>query len=321
MPTPATARSISGSIGDQPSVAVTIVDAFTVSSSWPRPCCSRPWATMVTAVTSATPIISALAVTAVRPGLRMALSRASRPAAPPSVPRACRRARRRRARRGRTGAPSRRCRRRAAPPRARSSSRGAPGSSRRAPSRACRRAARRRSCAPASETPSVGSCMPIAVNRLESPAARPRPAAMPTTEASRPISSASSSTVAAHLAARRADHPQQPELLRALRDGDRERVEDRERADEHGHAGEGEQHRAQDAHERLERVEGEAVVVGGAADLACPATGVDVRWCRRRGCGRSRPWRTASAPPRGRRPPRSPCRATSRWRSWRCRRR
>ena len=85
VPAPATARSISGSIGDQPSVAVTIVDAFTVVSSWPRPCCSRPWATMVTAVTSATPIISALAVTAVRPGLRMALSRASRPAAPPSL--------------------------------------------------------------------------------------------------------------------------------------------------------------------------------------------------------------------------------------------
>ena len=57
--------------------------ACTRRSSAPRLWSSRPWATTVTAVTSATPIISALAVTAVRPGLRIALRRASPPAAPP----------------------------------------------------------------------------------------------------------------------------------------------------------------------------------------------------------------------------------------------
>ncbi len=67
---------------------------------------------------------------------------------------------------------------------------------------------------------------------------------------------------AAHLAAGGADHPQQPELLRALGDGDRERVEDRERADEHGDGREREQDRAQDAHERVEGAEREPVILG-----------------------------------------------------------
>ena len=67
----------------------------------------RPWATTVTRVTSATPIIIAEAVTAVRPGLRIALRRASRPAEPPTRSAdAADHARRAAARRGRAGGPS-----------------------------------------------------------------------------------------------------------------------------------------------------------------------------------------------------------------------
>ena len=73
------AASIFGSIGDQPSAAVTMLVACTRRSSAPVLSFCRPWATTVTAVTSITPIISALAVTAVRPGLRIALRRASVP--------------------------------------------------------------------------------------------------------------------------------------------------------------------------------------------------------------------------------------------------
>ncbi len=53
------------------------------SLSVPLVSCRRPLATTVTAVTSITPIISALAVPAVRPGWRIALRRASLPAEPP----------------------------------------------------------------------------------------------------------------------------------------------------------------------------------------------------------------------------------------------
>ena len=78
-------RAISGSIGDQPSCAVITCDAAMRSSSVPLVSWRRPLATTVTAVTSITPIISALAVTAVRPGWRIALRRASRPAEPPTA--------------------------------------------------------------------------------------------------------------------------------------------------------------------------------------------------------------------------------------------
>ena len=57
------------------------------------------------------------------------------------------------------------------------------------------------------------------------------------------------------LAPRRAERPQQRELARALRDGDRERVEDQEAADEHGDAGEDEQGDLDEA-ERLADVRG-----------------------------------------------------------------
>src|SRR4051794_10834236 len=72
-----------GSTGDQPSAPVITALACTRSASEPRLESFRPLATTVTAVTSATPIISADAVLAVRPGLRIALRRASPPAAPP----------------------------------------------------------------------------------------------------------------------------------------------------------------------------------------------------------------------------------------------
>ena len=54
-------------------------------SSAPRVVSFRPAATTVTSVTSATPIVSAVAVVIVRPGWRIALRRASPPAAPPTA--------------------------------------------------------------------------------------------------------------------------------------------------------------------------------------------------------------------------------------------
>src|SRR3954471_18510856 len=62
-------------MGDEPSAPVTTACARMWRSSVPRLWLSRPWATTVTAVTSATPMVSADAVTAVRPGLRMASRR------------------------------------------------------------------------------------------------------------------------------------------------------------------------------------------------------------------------------------------------------
>ena len=52
-----------------------------------------------------------------------------------------------------------------------------------------------------------------------------------------------------HLTPRRADRPQRRELARPLGDGDRERVEDHERADEERDAGEREQEVAEDLRE------------------------------------------------------------------------
>jgi hypothetical protein len=65
---------------------------------------------------------------------------------------------------------------------------------------------------------------------------------------------------AQHLAARGAHRPQQGELPRALRDGDREGVEDDERTHEQRDAGEHEQQRVQEAEAVLDRL---CRVVGG----------------------------------------------------------
>ena len=51
------------------------------------------------------------------------------------------------------------------------------------------------------------------------------------------------------LAARRADRPHQRRLSGALGDEDRERVVDAEGGDDHGDAGEGQQHRLEEAEE------------------------------------------------------------------------
>ena len=72
---------------------------------------------------------------------------------------------------------------------------------------------------------------------------------------------------AQHLAARRAEHPQQRELARALRDGDRERVVDHERADEQRDAAEDEQRRAKEAELVLEVGGLSGGVLGAGAHL------------------------------------------------------
>ena len=233
--------SILGSIGDQPSVAVTIVCACTWSASWPRPWSSRPWATMVTAVTSATPIISADAVTAVRPGLRIALSRASRPAAPPSraagrpttlaTPRTARAKRR-----TLTGlALSRSAATGRDPRRAAGGDRGGEHRRQRADEQRDDDRARR-------ELEALGRQLHAERGEeLVQAGGEPDADADARRRGQQADEQRLQQHAEAHLAAGRADHPQQPELLRALRDGDRERVEDRERADQHRDAGEGEQ--------------------------------------------------------------------------------
>ena len=70
------------------------------------------------------------------------------------------------------------------------------------------------------------------------------------------------------LAARRADRPQQRELPRPLRDGDRERVEDDERADEERDPGEGEQ---EDLDERDEALRGPRSRTGPPRSPSAPS--------------------------------------------------
>ena len=285
-------------------------------ASWPRPWSSRPWATIVTAVTSATPIISAEAVTAVRPGLRIALSRASRPAAPP----------RRAAGRPTTLATAR-------TPRAnrrtltgllasRSAATGAIFVARRAGSAAARTVA---SVPTSSETtivrvasvrPSAGRSMPIAVKIACRPAASPTPTPIPAADASRPISSASSSTLARtwrRVAPTIRSRPNSFVRCATVIDSELKIVKAPTSTATPAKASRTVRRMLD---EQLERVEGEAVVVGRAADLRARHGRVQRRaqigalLRARRGCGRSRPWRTACARSRGRRSPRWPCRAT-----------
>ena len=162
-------------------------------------------------------------------------------------------------------------------------------------SRPCRRAATRRSCRAANTVPASGSDSCIASNSASSAFASPSPATSPTAEASTPMASASTSTRAEHLPARGADHPQQPELARALGDGDRERVEDRERADQHRHAAEHEQRDPDDRDELLEPVEGEAVLRRRRS--ATCASGERRRPRSARSAPRARPSRPATRMP------------------------
>src|SRR4051812_44235755 len=81
--TPGTAATCAGilvAIGDQPSAPATTYCALTDVCTDPVVVSLRPEPRTATKVTSAMPIISAAAVDAVRPGLRMALRRASMPA-------------------------------------------------------------------------------------------------------------------------------------------------------------------------------------------------------------------------------------------------
>ena len=191
---PPIAASTLGSIGDQPSDAVTMLVACTRRSSAPELSFSRPVATTVTAVTSATPMVSASAVTAVRPGLRMALRRASEPAAPPTAAdgRPTRLASPRTPRANRPGVAACALSRRAAT--------GAIFVARRAGIIAASTVAsvptsRLTTIVRVATTiPSVGSSAPTAVNRAFRPSASTMPTPMPAADASRPIVSASSST-------------------------------------------------------------------------------------------------------------------------------
>ncbi len=191
----ATALAIAGSVGDQPSAPVITCVAAMRRSSVPDVVSRRPWAITVTSVTSATPIISAEAVVAVRPGWRIALRRASAPAEPPSFS---------------AGRPISEARPRTA--RAGSRSLCAPGSASRSAATGGTRVARQAGIRPATSVTSVptsidtstvwlvntmpasGRARSIESKMASRPLATPKPAARPVAEASRPMASASSST-------------------------------------------------------------------------------------------------------------------------------
>ena len=267
------------------------------SSSAPRVVSFRPVATTVTSVTSATPIVSASAVVIVRPGWRIALRRASPPAAPPT---AC------------AGRPSSDASARTA----RAGSRTPADLGRRRAQRLDRRDARR----PPGRQQAGGERHERAdeqrdddrargehgarlgqreAHRVEQRVERRARArsrrARPTSDASGADRERLDQHRAEHLAAVRADHPQQPELTRALGDGDRERVEDRERADEDRDAAEHEQRDPDDRDELLQPVEREAVLLRGGDDLRLrQRVGQVGRAARRRGRRRSPPTRIPS---------------------------
>ena len=84
-PTPSTldtSGAIEAGIGEKPSVFCTNTSPWKLRSIAPLIELVMPAAKTVTNTTIATPIISAAAVTAVRPGLRIAFSRARRPVMP-----------------------------------------------------------------------------------------------------------------------------------------------------------------------------------------------------------------------------------------------
>ena len=108
----------------------------------------------------------------------------------------------------------------------------------------------------ATTVPVLGRSMPPDLNSSPMPYATPRPARSPSTEPSRPISRASRMHRGEDLPPRGAERAQQPELAAALGDGDREGVEDRERA-----------HEERDEREHEQRGLQEAEVVGGVLRL------------------------------------------------------
>ena len=96
----------------------------------------------------------------------------------------------------------------------------------------------------------VGSLRSSAWNRARMPEAMAMPAATPTSDATTAEQARLEQHGAQHLAPGGADAAQHRQLPRALLDRDRERVEDDERAHEHGDAGEGQQEVAQVVDER-----------------------------------------------------------------------
>ena len=100
-----------------------------------------------------------------------------------------------------------------------------------------------------SRMPLFGSVNPTASKSANRPFARPSPRKSPTIDARMPITSASSTTESPHLAPRRAERPQRRELARPLRDRDRQRVDDHERADEERDQAEREQEVAEERDE------------------------------------------------------------------------
>ena len=190
-----TALATAGSVGDQPSALVITCVAEIRFSSVPVVVSRKPCAITVTSVTSATPIISADAVTAVRPGWRIALRRASAPAEPPTFS---------------AGRPSSDARPRTA--RAGRRTLWAPGSASRSAATGGTRVARHAGIRPAISVTSVPTSIETTIVRLANtvpasgsarsierkiasrPFATPKPTASPASEASSPIASASSST-------------------------------------------------------------------------------------------------------------------------------
>ena len=101
----------------------------------------------------------------------------------------------------------------------------------------------------AKTVPVFGRSIPTAEKSASIPFASSRPRKSPTSDASTPITSDSSSTEQEHLLPRRADRAQRRQLARPLGDRDRERVHDHERADEEGDEPEREQELLQEREE------------------------------------------------------------------------
>ena len=112
---------------------------------------------------------------------------------------------------------------------------------------------------PASTSPLEGRSS-AASKSAPSSAAIPSPANRPSTDAATPMASASTATAVRTCPRVDAERAQQRELARPLRDGDREGVEDDERADEQRRAGEREQRRREEA---ADRVVGGVGLLGG----------------------------------------------------------
>ena len=160
-------------------------------------------------------------------------------------------------------------------------------------------------------SPLFGSVNPTASKSLKRPVARPSPRKSPTSEATMPIASASTTTEQRTCRREAPERPEGRELARALRDRDRERVDDHERADEERDDAEGEQEVAEEADELVRVLGVLGRLLGAGANLRSGGKDrLDVRHelslarrraSRRRGSGRAcRPCRRTPARSAGR---------------------